>query len=88
MAQQHTAGRAELCHNSGLGGVPAAEQDECALAGVVLVIGVVIVLDEKGNAVQRSAHVALPPLGVHGVGDAECIGVDFAYGVSKTGMSY
>lgn len=87
MTQQHAAGCAELRHNGGLGGVPAAEQDECALAGVVLVVGVVVVLDEKGDAVQRSAHVALLPLGVHGVGDAKGIGVDFAYGMGEAEKS-
>lgn len=78
MAQQHAAGCAELRYNGGLGGVAAAEQDKCALAGVVLVVGVVVVLDEKGDAVQWSSDIALLPLGVHGIGDTEGIGIDFA----------
>lgn len=78
--EEDGAGLAHLGDDRRLGREPPAQQDQGALAGVVLVVRVVVVLGQEGNAVHGRADIALGPLRVHGGGDGESIGVDLADG--------
>lgn len=57
MSQQNTTGSTDLGRDGGLRRVFSAKEDQRALTGIVLVVSIDVVLDDKGDAVHRTSEV-------------------------------
>jgi hypothetical protein len=83
LAEQNGAGIAQLFDNKSITGDDAAEQSPAAGAGVEVVLGGDVVLDDKGDAVQRAPDLASLALSISLGGNGEDVGVDLNDGTGE-----
>lgn len=75
LAEQDGAGVAQLGHDVGVAGHDAAEEGPAARGRLQVVLGANVVLDGKGDAVQRTTDLAVLTLCIALGGNGEDIGV-------------
>lgn len=76
LAEENGTGIAQLAYDKGIAGDDAAEQSPAAGAGVEVVLGGDVVLDDEGDAVQRAPNLAGLALSISLRGNGEDVGVD------------
>jgi hypothetical protein len=80
LAEKHSASLAELLDDVRIAGHDATEKSPATSSGLQAVLGSDVVLNGKGNAVERTADLASGTLGIALGGDGEDVGVDLHHG--------
>lgn len=84
LAEKHSASFTELLDDVRIAGHDATEESPATGGSLHAVLGSDVVLDGKGNAVERTADLASRTLGIALGGDGEDVGVDLHHGAEAT----
>lgn len=76
LAEEHGAGVAQLADDMRVSRHDVAQEGPAAGAGLQVVLGGDVVLDDEGDAVQRASDLALLALSISLGGNGEEVGVD------------
>lgn len=83
LSEQDGAGLAELLDDVGVAGHDVAEKGPATGRGLHVVLGGDVVLDGEGDAVERTADLALASLGITLGGNGKDVGVELQDGAGE-----